>query len=93
MNVTNNDWPLKATVVGTGFSGPSTLLAKAFMTTKFPLVFKPLREEEITVSTTNTHRHTCTHTHLYVHTHIYTRLITKYEIEQLCHMLSEDHFC
>ncbi|XP_035825915.1 cilia- and flagella-associated protein 47 [Aplysia californica] len=47
MNVTNNDWPLKATVIGDGFSGPSTLLAKAFMTTKYPLVFKPLREEEI----------------------------------------------
>lgn len=50
MNVTNNDWPLKATIQGDGFSGPSTLLAKAFMTTTYPLVFKPLREEEITVS-------------------------------------------
>ncbi|KAK3775916.1 hypothetical protein RRG08_017206 [Elysia crispata] len=47
MNVTNNDWPLQATITGDGFSGPSTLLAKAFMTTQFPLVFKPLKEEEI----------------------------------------------
>ena len=50
MNVTNTDWPLKACVTGNGFSGPKTILAKANVTTKYPLMFKPLKEEDVTVS-------------------------------------------
>ena len=48
--MTNHDWPLVAKVTGNGFNGPRTLLAKAFQTTKYPLVFRPQNENPIAVS-------------------------------------------
>ncbi|XP_052240686.1 cilia- and flagella-associated protein 47-like isoform X3 [Dreissena polymorpha] len=44
VNMTTSDWPLKATITGTGFHGPRSILAKAFQTTKYPLVFRPQNE-------------------------------------------------
>ena len=32
---------MEATIEGTGFVGPSSILAKAFQTTYFPLLFRP----------------------------------------------------
>jgi len=48
--MTNNDWPLKAEITGSGFRGPRTILAKAFQTTKYPLVFRPQNENPVDVS-------------------------------------------
>ncbi|XP_052808119.1 cilia- and flagella-associated protein 47-like isoform X2 [Mya arenaria] len=47
VNMTNNDWPLKAHITGTGFHGPRTILAKAFQTTRYPLVFRPQNENPV----------------------------------------------
>ncbi|XP_052708553.1 cilia and flagella-associated protein 47-like isoform X1 [Crassostrea angulata] len=43
-NMTNHDWPLRAAIQGPGFFGPPMVLAKAYNTTKYPLVFKPQNE-------------------------------------------------
>ena len=48
--MTNNDWPLKATITGLGFHGPQTLLAKAYQTSKYPLLFRPQNENPVAVS-------------------------------------------
>ena len=50
VNMTNNDWPLKATITGLGFHGPQTLLAKAYQTSKYPLLFRPQNENPVAVS-------------------------------------------
>lgn len=41
---------MKATVEGDGFSGPKTLVAMAFQTTDYPLIFKPQREGPVQVT-------------------------------------------
>lgn len=48
-NMTNHDWPLRAAIQGPGFFGPPMVLAKAYNTTKYPLVFKPQNETIIQV--------------------------------------------
>jgi len=35
---------MRATVEGVGFSGPTTVLAKAYQTTFYPLLFRPAFE-------------------------------------------------
>lgn len=47
--MTNHDWPLRAAIQGPGFFGPPMVLAKAYNTTKYPLVFKPQNETIIQV--------------------------------------------
>ncbi|XP_021363645.1 cilia- and flagella-associated protein 47-like isoform X2 [Mizuhopecten yessoensis] len=47
VNMTNHDWPLKATIEGSGFYGPPTVLVKAYNPTTYPLVFKPQNEVEV----------------------------------------------
>ncbi|KAH9504693.1 Cilia- and flagella-associated protein 47 [Bulinus truncatus] len=47
VNMTDSDWHLKATLIGSGFSGPSQLMAKAFSTSYYPLKFKPMKEGEV----------------------------------------------
>lgn len=47
--MTNHDWPLRAAIQGPGFFGPPMVLAKAYNTTKYPLVFKPQNETIVQV--------------------------------------------
>ncbi|ESO84826.1 hypothetical protein LOTGIDRAFT_196276 [Lottia gigantea] len=47
VNMTNHDWPLRAEIIGEGFSGPKSHLAKAYQTAQYPLVFKPLYETNV----------------------------------------------
>ncbi|CAH1800026.1 unnamed protein product [Owenia fusiformis] len=47
INETNHDWPLKAELTGEGFYGPPTLIAKAFQTSYYPLMFRPMYEGDI----------------------------------------------
>ncbi|KAK3096977.1 hypothetical protein FSP39_005325 [Pinctada imbricata] len=44
VNMTNHDWPLKARIEGPGFFGPPLILAKAYNSTNYPLIFKPQNE-------------------------------------------------
>ncbi|KAL4233464.1 hypothetical protein ACF0H5_008145 [Mactra antiquata] len=46
-NMTNHDWPLVAHISGNGFHGPSSILAKSFQTSKYPLVFRPQNENPV----------------------------------------------
>ena len=55
-NMTNNDWPLQAHIEGNGFHGPKSILAKAFQTTKYPLVFRPQNENPVQVKHTFIYR-------------------------------------
>ncbi|XP_053397416.1 cilia- and flagella-associated protein 47-like isoform X4 [Mercenaria mercenaria] len=48
VNMTNHDWPLQAHITGNGFHGPSSILAKAYQTSKYPLVFRPQNENPVT---------------------------------------------
>ena len=48
--MTNHDWPLKARITGQGFHGPEMLLAKAYQTSKYPLLFRPQNENPVSVS-------------------------------------------
>lgn len=48
VNMTNQDWSLQAQITGAGFHGPSTILAKSFQTTKYPLVYRPQNENSVT---------------------------------------------
>ena len=50
MNQTTHDWPLEAIIEGSGFFGPTTLIAKASMTSYYPLMFRPHYEAEVDVS-------------------------------------------
>lgn len=52
--MTNHDWPLRAAIEGSGFFGPPMVLAKAYNTTKYPLVFKPQNEIVVQVNQDNT---------------------------------------
>ncbi|CAG5120334.1 unnamed protein product, partial [Candidula unifasciata] len=47
VNMSDEDWPIVATITGSAFHGPQTLLARAHVITNYPLTFKPLKEEEI----------------------------------------------
>ncbi|KAK7478911.1 hypothetical protein BaRGS_00029892 [Batillaria attramentaria] len=47
VNVTNHDWMLTAKIEGEGFSGPTTLLAKAYQKTLYPLNYKAIMEREV----------------------------------------------
>ena len=47
--MTNHDWPLRAAIQGAGFFGPPMVLAKAYNSTKYPLVFKPQNETIVQV--------------------------------------------
>ena len=49
VNPSTVDWPLKATLTGSGFSGPEILLAAALSTTCYPLTFNPKKEGEFLV--------------------------------------------
>jgi hypothetical protein len=49
--MTNHDWPLKACIEGSGFVGPPSILAKAYNTTRYPLVYRPQNEISVTVRT------------------------------------------
>ena len=49
VNQSSNDWLMEATIEGTGFTGPSTLVAKAFGTTFYPLIFSPQKEGTVQV--------------------------------------------
>ena len=51
VNMTNHDWPLKACIEGSGFVGPPSILAKAYNTTRYPLVYRPQNEISVTVRT------------------------------------------
>ena len=48
--MTNHDWPLQAHITGNGFHGPASILAKAYQTSKYPLVFRPQNENPVSVS-------------------------------------------
>ncbi|XP_071134806.1 cilia- and flagella-associated protein 47-like isoform X3 [Mytilus edulis] len=48
VNMTNHDWPLKACIEGSGFVGPPSILAKAYNTTRYPLVYRPQNEIPVT---------------------------------------------
>ena len=50
VNNTVQDWPLVATIIGRGFSGPSKMIAKARSTTQYPLTFHPLYLGSVEVS-------------------------------------------
>jgi hypothetical protein len=50
MNMTDNDWPLRAIIEGAGFFGPPSILAKAYQTTNYPLMFRPQNERDVAVS-------------------------------------------
>jgi len=50
VNQTSHDWPMVARIEGTGFKGPSSITAKAYTTTQYPLSFKPQFEGIVEVS-------------------------------------------
>ena len=44
VNPSTVDWPLVATLNGTGFRGPEFVVARGLATTSYPLTFSPKRE-------------------------------------------------
>ena len=49
VNQSSHDWAMQVAIDGAGFAGPSTIVAKAFQTTNFPLMFRPQHEGVVQV--------------------------------------------
>lgn len=49
MNQTKQDWQLIASVEGEGFYGPPVMVAKACLTSYYPLMFRPISEDSVKV--------------------------------------------
>ena len=49
VNHTKQDWQLIASVEGEGFYGPPVMVAKACLTSYYPLMFRPTSEDSVKV--------------------------------------------
>lgn len=49
VNQTKQDWQLIASVEGEGFFGPPVIIAKACLTSYYPLMFRPTSEDCVKV--------------------------------------------
>ena len=49
VNQTKQDWQLIASVEGEGFYGPPVIVAKACLTSYYPLMFRPTSEDCVKV--------------------------------------------
>ena len=55
-NLSTVDWPLKATLTGHWFTGPSSIIVKASSTGYYPLTFEPRHEKIVKVISNKEYR-------------------------------------